>query len=128
MAFLDDFKEKFNKAAQSVSVKTKDSMEISRLTGESKNVSTELESVYSQIGHTYADSKGQAVDALNALCERVVELRARLDDLKMQMLQIKNQNLCPNCGAVIASDSRFCPNCGEKLPEAPEESAGAQAE
>ena len=50
MAFFNEFKEKFNKAAQSVSNKTRESVEMTRLIGESRSVSGELTTLYEQIG------------------------------------------------------------------------------
>ena len=119
MAFFDSFKEKVNQAAQSVSSKTKDSMEISRLSSEGKGINAELVDLYSQIGRTYVQSNGTAGEALTALCERVAELNARLEDLERQKLLLKNQNVCPACGEKMAKGARFCSNCGEKMPEPP---------
>ena len=119
MAFFNDFKEKVNKAAQSVSNKTKDSVEISRLSGEGRGINSELDGIYAQIGRTYVESNGENAEALSALTARAAELIARLEELERQKLQLKNQNACPSCGAVMAKDARFCSNCGEKMPEPP---------
>ena len=119
MAFFNDFKEKVNKAAQSVSNKTKDSVEISRLSGEGRGINSELEGIYTQIGRTYVESNGDASEALTALCARAAELTARLEELERQKLQLKNQNACPACGAVMPKEARFCSSCGEKMPEPP---------
>ena len=119
MAFFNDFKDRVNKAAQSVSNKTKDSMEISRLTSEGRGINAELDGVYTQIGRTYVESKGEAAEALSALCARAAELTARLEELEALKLSLKNQNACPTCGAVMPKDARFCSNCGERMPEPP---------
>lgn len=74
MAFFNDFKEKFNKAAQSVTNMTKDSVEISRLGSESRGIANELASLYEQIGRLYVDSRGTEAEGLSALCARVDEL------------------------------------------------------
>lgn len=114
MAFFDDIKDRVNKAAQSVSSRTKENMEISRLTGEGRNVNTELEALYAQIGRAFVD--GETAEALSALGARASELRERLTELERQKMQIKNQNVCPVCGAVMTRDARFCSNCGERMP------------
>ena len=46
MAFFNDFKEMFTNAAQSVTNKTKDSVEITRLSSESRSIAGELEDLY----------------------------------------------------------------------------------
>ena len=129
MAFFNEFKEKFNKAAQSVTSKTKDSVEITRLSGESRGIANELATLYEQIGRCYVDSKGRDLDALEPLCARVEELRDRLEELERQRMQLKNQNRCPACGAVMAKNARFCSNCGRRMPEsAPEAECAPAAE
>ena len=130
MAFFNEFKEKFNKAAQSVTSKTKDSVEITRLSGESRSIANELATLYEQIGRCYVDSKGRDLEALEPLCARVEELRDRLEALERQRMQLKNQNRCPACGAVMPKNARFCSSCGRRMPEeAPEpERAPAAAE
>ena len=117
MAFLNEFKEIFNKAAQSVTSKTKDSVEISRLSGESRSIAGELATLYEQIGRCYVDSKGSDLEALEPLCARVEELRERLEELERQRMQLKNQNRCPACGAVMPKNARFCSSCGRRMPE-----------
>ena len=119
MAFFNEFMGKVNKAAQSVTSKTKESMEISRLSGEGRSIQSELDGIYGQIGRIYVESNGETSEALSALCARAAELNSRLEELEHQKLQIKNQNVCPACGAVMAKDARFCSNCGEKMPEPP---------
>ena len=119
MAFFDDFVQKVNKAAQTVSTKTKDNMEYSRLSSASKNLNNELDRLCTQIGRTYVDSDGQAIDELKALSEGARELMAQLEELERRKLQVRNQNRCPNCGSVMTLDMRFCSNCGTKMPEPP---------
>ncbi len=129
MAFFNEFKEKFNKAAQSVSTKTRESVEMTRLIGESRSVSGELTTLYEQIGRIYVDSRGADTEAMASLCTRVDELRGRLDALERQRMQLKNQNRCPACGAVMARDAKFCSSCGRRMPEpVPETQAAPELE
>lgn len=117
MAFFNDFKELFANAAQSVTNKTKDGMEISRIAGESRSIANELAGIYEQIGRLYVDSEGRNSEEMAPLCEKALELRERLETLERQKLQIRNQNRCPACGAVAAKDARFCSACGRRMPE-----------
>ena len=130
MAFFNDFKEMFTNAAQSVTNKTKDSVEITRLSSESRSIAGELEDLYREIGRVYVDSQGTDGVTLAPLCARVAELRDRLESLERQKLQLRNQNRCPSCGTVMGKGARFCSSCGRRMPEeAPEqESAPVAAE
>lgn len=118
MAFFNDFKEIFTSAAQSVSSKTKGSVETARLAGESRSAANDLSSVYEQIGRTYVDSMGKDSAALKELCDRALELRQHIEQLERQRMQLRNQNRCPSCGAAMSKDARFCSNCGRRMPEA----------
>ena len=118
MAFFNDFKELFSSAAQSVSSKTRDSVENARLAGESRSTANELANVYEQLGRLYVDSEGSDSAGLTALCARALGLREKLEQLEKQRMQLRSQNRCPACGAVSAKDARFCASCGRRMPEA----------
>ena len=129
MAFFNDFKELFTNAAQSVSNKTRDGVEITRINSESRAVANDLASVYEEIGRIYVDSEGRAAGELSPLCARALELRERLEALERQRMQIRNQNRCPACGAIAAKEARFCSACGRRMPEpAPEQESPSALE
>ena len=117
MAFFNDFKEMFTNAAQSVTNKTKDSVEITRLSSESRSIAGEIQDLYQEIGRIYVDSQGTDAVALAPLCAKVAELRDRLESLERQKMLLRNQNRCPSCGAVMAKGARFCSSCGRRMPE-----------
>ena len=117
MAFFNEFKKKFNEAAQSVTSKTKDGVEITRLSSESRGINNEIITLHEQIGRIYVESKGTDYEALAPLCARVEELKQRLEELDRQKMQLKNQNRCPACGAGMAKSARFCSSCGRRMPE-----------
>ena len=125
MAFFNEFKKKFNEAAQSVTNKTKDGMEITRLASESRGINTEIITLHEQIGRIYVDSKGTDYEALAPLCARVEELKQRLEELDRQKMQLKNQNRCPACGAGMPKNARFCSSCGRRMPEGTPEAEAA---
>jgi len=125
MAFFNEFKDKFNKAAQSVTNKTKDGVEITRLGSEARSINNELSSLYEKIGRVFVESKGQDYDAMRPLVERVLELKDRLEEIEAQRLQLKSQYPCPVCGAIVSKGARFCSGCGRRLIE-PEAEASSQ--
>ena len=129
MAFFNDFKEMFTNAAQSVTNKTKDSVEITRLSSESRSIAGKIEDLYREIGRVYVDSQGTDGVTLAPLCAKVAELRDRLESLERQKLQLRNQNRCPSCGTVMGKGARFCSSCGQRMPEpAPETEPAPTAE
>jgi len=125
MSFFNELKKKFNEAAQSVTSKTKDGVEITRLASESRGINNEIITLHEQIGRIYVESKGTNYEALAPLCARVEELKQRLEDLDRQKMQIKNQNRCPACGAGMPKNARFCSSCGRRMPEGSAETKAA---
>lgn len=121
MAFFNDFKEMVANAAQSVTSKTKDSVESTRLASESRGIAGEIASLYEKIGKIYVDTFGEDAEAMAPLCARVMELRERLEAVDRQRMQLRNQNRCPSCGSAMPKAARFCSSCGRRMPEpAPE--------
>lgn len=122
MAFINEFKEKFSKAAQSVSSKTKEGMEITRLSGEARSIGSELSSLYEKIGRLFVESKGTDYDGIAAIVARVQELQERQEEIQAKKMQLKRQYPCPMCGTVVQRGARFCSGCGRQLiePEAAE--------
>lgn len=117
MAFFNEFKNSINKAAQSVTNKTKESLEITRLSSKARGIRHEISGLYEKIGRAFVEFKGQDMDALSPLAARVEELQDQLAQIEAQRLQMKNQYPCPFCGAAVRKGSRFCPNCGHRMAE-----------
>lgn len=115
MAFFNDFKEKFTNAAHSVSNKTKDSLELTRISGEIRTMEDKVSSLYTELGRNYFNNAGK--EACDALCSRIAELREKIGEMDQRRMQLRNQNRCPACGAVMNEGARFCSNCGRRMPE-----------
>lgn len=117
MAFFDDVMNALTGAAQSVSNKTKDGVELNRLNSESRSAENELTGTYTQLGRAYVDSEGVSNETIDSLLARAKELRLKLVALEQQKLSLKNRNRCPGCGAVMSKNAKFCSNCGTRMPE-----------
>lgn len=116
MAFFEGFKDKFNTAAKSVKEKTREGIEISKISTEAKNLSARISTLYGELGRKYYFSEGRDAD-IPVICAQLKELHERYEELDRQRLQLRNQNRCPNCGQAMKQDARFCSGCGERLPE-----------
>ena len=112
MAFYDKIISTISDTYQTVSAKTRDGVELTRLSSQERSVSNELNALYMQIGRCYVDG-----EPTNDLCNRVKELRETLNGLADQKAALRNQNRCPACGAPVEKSARFCPGCGRRMPE-----------
>ena len=121
MSLLDSVMEKVSRAATSVSGKTRDSVEITKLIAEGRGIEADLRDLYGRLGRAYHESQGQDGEAIADLCTQIDDKQALLKDIENRKLQIRNQIRCPGCGAVVAEDAKFCSACGLRLPEPPKD-------
>lgn len=126
MAFFDEIKSRITGAAQTVSSKTRDGVELTRISAEERSVGAQIAALYEQIGRGYVDDEEKT--ALDELRQRVMALRARLDELAGQKALLRNQNRCPACGATVEKSARYCPSCGRRMPEEARAASSADAE
>ena len=60
--------------------------------------------------------KGHTInlDGTDTLNEKIKARISRIDELKVQIMTVKNQKPCVNCGTAIDKETVFCPACGAK--------------
>lgn len=119
MDFFNDLSKKFTNVAKSVTEKTKDSVEVTRIASDLRNQKNALEQLYTELGKVcYAIRMGEG-DANQAerLAERIQRTRARIEELNGLRDAIRDVRRCQSCGAVMPREARFCSNCGKRMPE-----------
>lgn len=116
MAFLDSIKDKFTSAAQSVTTKTKKSLESTKLGGEIRSANGDLEDLFKQLGRAYYEDCSDTAK-IKALISSIDELNERIEDLEIQRRSLRDEYECPACGEILKTDVRFCSYCGARLPE-----------
>ena len=119
MEFFNDLSKRFSSVAKSVTEKTKDSVEVTRLASDLRIQNNALEQLYTELGKVcYALRMGEGdSEQAEALSERIQRVRARIDELTAQRDAIRDVRRCPACGAVMAREARFCSACGKRMPE-----------
>jgi len=119
MDFLGDLGRKFSHAARTVTERTRESVESTKLSVDLRAARGELESRLAELGRAYYDSvtvEGCAVP--EALLMRVRESMAQVEALEGQRDRANRQSRCPACGSVQGAEAKFCSNCGKPMPEA----------
>ncbi len=92
-------------------------LEINRL---NKQISAEEEKVqeaFLTMGKSIfeAQSKGELISPeLAALCETVKAARAKMEDLRVHVLKLRDKKQCPQCGTELELAQPFCSKCGAK--------------
>lgn len=118
MAFFDTLTSK----SKDVAKKAKDLAEITSLNSQIGSKESEIKNIYREIGKVIYENKAawKEVD-LGEQFAKIENLEEQIAKLKADILVIKGNKVCTQCGAEIASDMKFCPKCGAQAPEDPEE-------
>ena len=120
--------DKFNQITKSAVSKSKEMAEITRLNMEISNNEQKLKELAVQVGMSVVDRKLLAED------EQIAELTVQIETLheaitKNQSLiqEIRNINICANCGAEVSRTSKFCDKCGNPRDRSALEASAASA-
>ncbi len=119
MDFLNEFGKRFSSVARSVSEKSKEGAELSRLNGEVKAAEAALEQLYARYGQLcYARRAGGGdPEAIEALEVRIHAARLQLDEAVERRDAAREFKRCQGCGAVYPKEAKFCSACGKRLPD-----------
>ena len=118
MDFFGDLGKKFSHAARSVTERTKEGVENTKLAVDLRAARSELESRLAQLGRAYFDSitlDGREVPA--ELVQSVREGIALVESLTAQRDRTNRQTRCPSCGSAQSQDANYCSNCGRPMPD-----------
>lgn len=119
MEFFNDLSKRFSNVAKSVTEKTKDGVEVTRIASDLRIQKNTLEQLYTELGKVcYGLRMGEGdSEQAEQLAERIQRTRQRIDELTAQRDAIRDVRRCPGCGAVMSKEARFCSACGRRMPE-----------
>ena len=119
MDFFKEFSKQVSSVARTVTEKSKEGAEASRLNGELRAAQEALSELYRRYGVVCYDM-GQGQDARKEAEALVVRIRAALlqvEELTAQRDAAREVRRCPACGMAHSVQARYCSACGKKLPE-----------
>jgi hypothetical protein len=138
MAYFDDIGKKISKTSQDAVKKTKEMAATVKLNSQVLNEERTINTLYIQLGQLYYTKFGMNTDTTpcdsdmknNApvlspeelnneftnICFQISEGFERIENIKSEIIRIKNTRLCPKCGNECAADILFCSACGFQLP------------
>ncbi|MFV0399116.1 MAG: hypothetical protein ACK5LX_00675 [Oscillospiraceae bacterium] len=102
----------------------------------SSNPQREIDRMEQEIGrleHTlresYSDAGKMILEAAETESRKINELVDRIVEMRRQLLELRGDRECPECGTYNKNHSLYCNHCGSKLDKAgpDEESAAAFA-
>ena len=120
MDIFNEFSKRFSSVARSVTEKSKEGAEVTRLNGELKAASKALEALYARYGKVcYAiQAGGGDPGAAEALAVRIRAGQLQVDELTERRDAAREFKRCQSCGAVHPKEAKFCSACGKRLPDA----------
>lgn len=119
MDFLKEFSKQFSNVARSVTEKSKESAEVTKLNGDVRAAEAALNGLYLRYGRAcYALQAGRGGKAAaEELALRIRAAELHLAELTAQRDAARELKRCAGCGAVHPKEARYCSACGKRLPE-----------
>ncbi len=115
MAF---WKDNVGRMAHNAVTKSKEMAEITRLNLEISNQEQKIKELYTSAGE-YLLNNPQLVDAQDETFsqkrESLAQLQEKIEQSRQALLDVRNINVCPSCGAEVNRSSRFCDRCGTEM-------------
>jgi hypothetical protein len=116
MSFLD----KAKKAAQDAKDKTTEIIEVSKVNKQIGQQEDKIKETYVLMGKQVFSNFMNGIEItpdLKVMCEEIVAAKETTEELRKQILVIKNIKICPTCKTEMELIIAFCPKCGTKQPE-----------
>lgn len=83
---------------------------------------SEIEDLYEEIGKIVYQKHVREEDInikedLEEYCIKIDILSQKVEDCRMEILNLKDKKQCQSCYAEIEKEAKFCPKCGVEQPE-----------
>lgn len=118
--FWEDLGKKFGETAECVTNKAGELMEIQKIKNQIRALERGNESDFIDLGRMVYEEfkcgKEMSVEA-SGLCEAIQSREESIAEYEKQIVEVKGDFECPNCGKTVTKGMAYCPYCGEKTPE-----------
>lgn len=119
MSILDDVINTGKNVVSTAGKKTDEAVRFSKLKIKESQINGDIKAKFEKLGsliYSMEKSGEKDNDAYNALVAELDACYASLKEIDEQLNELKNEVVCPKCGAKTKNDNAYCPKCGEKLP------------
>lgn len=118
MALWDDLSKKASETTAKAVQQAKIFAETSKLNGMISDEEKKIDGNYYQIGKLYAATyRSNPDEAFAGMLAAITESEEKIQQYRMQILQVKGVLLCEKCGAEVAKGVAFCTGCGSPMPK-----------
>ncbi len=131
MDLLNDIGKKITKTAKTVTKKSEDMVELTKLNLAIGNEEDKIKRIFYEIGSELYRSYTNGTtgrELYENKCREVRQIEENIGKLKERLLLLKGSKTCKACNSVVSLEVNYCPNCGEKLEKPAECIAVAEPE
>ncbi len=117
--FFEKLGDSISKGAATVNQKANDLMETNKLNQDIKAAQAQKDADIVKLGqllYNFKKNPDGVEPDYDAVIADMDSIDARIDSLKKQLQDLRNEQICPNCGNAVAKGTAFCPHCGNKMP------------
>jgi len=118
MDILDNIGRKVAEAAQMVTKKSGELIEVGKINVNISSEEDKIRKYYEQIGKLVYNLYTSGEDLPSEIADICVKIRTSeetIKELKQKLLELKNMKACENCGANVEKTAVYCSKCGAKL-------------
>lgn len=122
MGFFDDLSKKASETYKNTAEKTNKltrEMKLKSLINDNK---TKIERIYTEIGKKVYEKhvREENIDIKSELveeCSKIDNYAKEIENMRNEILELKDLRLCKVCAAEISINAKFCPKCGASSSE-----------
>lgn len=83
---------------------------------------SEIEELYEEIGKIVyqkhvREEEVNIKEELQEYCNKIDDLSKKVEECRMEILNLKDKKQCQSCYSKIEKEDKFCPKCGAEQPE-----------
>ncbi len=120
MSVFSNIGKNISNKGKEISRKAKVMSETSSLNNIIKGEECKIDTQYKLIGKMYFEKYSSSPEQeFKPAIESIKNSMEKINETQQEILKIKSQFCCPECGTSFKNDAVFCSKCGAKLPEKP---------
>lgn len=113
---MGNWGQKLSKMTQSAITKSKEMAEVTRLNMEINTLEQNMKDIHMKIGEYVAENELLGEDeTIRKYLEEIKKAKEELEKNQEKIKEVRNINICSNCGAEVARTSKFCDMCGTEI-------------
>ncbi len=119
-SLFEDFGKRLGEAAESVTNKAGEAMEIQKLKSQIRSLERENDNDLAELGLAVYDQfkDGAELSAeATGLCEAIQSREESIAECLQKISDVKGDFECEECGKTLGKGMAYCPYCGAKAPE-----------